>query len=166
MSTASASNQFCAASGRARGPEYGPWSDRAINGCISMGLCSPRAERPAGCSCRPSIPRPFLWRWPLSPRTRELGQTSRFSWSSIRQVGTPVRDSRFPKACICSSCHRIRQNCNQQSAYGRSPTNRSQIGSSLRLTNWNRFKPSAVAGYKLILKVFADEPPFIGGLPL
>jgi hypothetical protein len=41
-------------SGPARGPEYEPWFDSAISGCICMALWSHRAERPVGYSCRPS----------------------------------------------------------------------------------------------------------------
>jgi hypothetical protein len=164
MNTASGSNRSCAASGRARGPACGPWSDRAINGCISMGLSSPRAERPVGCSCQPSIPPPFPSRSLLSPKNKAWGQRNTCSWSSIKLAGTRVPISSFLKGCTYCSCPLIRQSCNQQNACGPSPTNRSPIGSGLRWTSWNRFRPSAVAGYKLILKVFGAEPPSIGGL--
>lgn len=164
MNTASVSNRSYVASGPAKGPECGPWSDLAINGCISMGLWSLRAERPVGCSCRRSIPWPFLSLWPLLPKNKRWGQRNICSWSWIKLAGTRVPISRFLKGCTSCSCHLIRQSCNQQNACGPSQTNRLPIGSGLRLTNWNRSKPSAVAGYKLIPKVFGAEPLFIGGL--
>jgi DDE superfamily endonuclease len=71
MSTASVSNRSCVASGPARAPGCGLRSDRAINGCISMGMFRHRAERPVGCSCRRSIPRPFPSR--LSAFAQEQG---------------------------------------------------------------------------------------------
>jgi hypothetical protein len=166
MSTASVWVPSCAASGPAKEAESGQWSDHVISGCISMGLWSRRAARPVGCSCRRSIRKPSLWRWPPSQKSRGWGQTSTLSWSWIRLAGTRVQRSRFLRGCICSFSHRIRQSCSPQNACGPSQMNRSPIESSLRLTNWNRSKANGAAGSKLIQRSFEVELPFIGGLLL
>jgi hypothetical protein len=50
------------------------------------------------------------------------------------------------------------------SRFGRSLMSRSPIGSSVHLMSSKTFRPSVVAGSKLILRSFVDRPPFIGGL--
>src|SRR5437899_6543397 len=62
----------------------------AINGCTCTALLSHRAARRAGCSCRRLIRRPFLSLWQPSLRNKVPGQTSGFSWFSIKRAGTRV----------------------------------------------------------------------------
>ena len=87
-----------------------------------------------------------------SPRNRGWGQTNTSSWFWIKRAGTRVLICRFLTGCTCCSCRRTRPSSNRQNAYGRSQMNRSPTGSWLRLTNWNSCRPSAVVGYKRILK--------------
>jgi hypothetical protein len=166
MSIASVSSRSCAECGPAKGVGSGQWSGHAISGCTSTGLSNQRAGRPVGYFCPPSIRQPFPWRSQPSPKSRGWGHTSTCSWSWIRRAGTRVPRCKFPKDCICSFCHRTRQNCSQRNACGPSPMSPWPIGFSLRLTSWNRSRLNAVAGYKLIQKSFEGAPPFIGGLLL
>ncbi len=164
MSTALVSNLFCAAFGIARGPECGPWSDHAINGCICMALCTHTAARPGGCSCPRSIRPLFLWRSPPLPRSKAWGRTNTCLWSQIKRAGTRVPSWLFPKGCTCSFCPPIRLSFNPQNVCGRSPMNRLPIAPLARLTSCKRWLLSAAAGCKLILRSFAGVPPFTGGL--
>jgi hypothetical protein len=164
MNIALASNLSCVAPGRGKEAGSGRWSDRAISGCTSTVLWSHRAERLPGCSCRPSTHLPFLLLLLPSSRSKGLGQTSTSFSFSIKQAGTKAVILWFPKDCICSFCHRIRRSCNQPNVCGRSPMSRSPIGSSARSTSLNRSNQSAAVGSKLMLRSFAGEHPFTGGL--
>jgi len=150
MSIASVSSPFSAGSGPAKAVELGLSCECAISGCICMALLSRIVAGQVGYSCLPSIPMRFRSRFLLSLPNKGWGRRNAFSSSWIRRAGIKAQRSRFPKGCICSSCHRIRQSCNLPNACGRSQTSPSPIGLSLRLTSWNRSRLSVVAFSRLI----------------